>query len=67
MIERYGSKHALQNKDILKKRNETTLKRFGSLNFLGSESAKNTNLRLYGFENAAKSEKIISKNKIFES
>jgi len=63
MIQKYGSKHALQNKDLLKKRNETTIARFGSLDFFGSKSAKITNLQRYGFENPAKSTKIIAKIK----
>jgi hypothetical protein len=61
MVERYGAKHALQNYDILKKQQQSTIDSQGTLNMLGIKKTKDTNLSRYGFENAAKSPEISSK------
>lgn len=61
MLDKYGTKHALQNDEIKNKRNNTTLERHGTLNMLGLEKTKRTNLEKYGFENAARSKVIIDK------
>jgi len=65
MLKKYGVDSPLKNKEILEKRNNTVLSKFGTLDFIQSNKTKETNLQKYGFENAAKNEKI--KEKIKES
>lgn len=63
MIEKYGVQHALQNPMLKQKRNNTTISNHGTLDMLNLDKTKQTNLKIYGFENAAQSDIIINKIK----
>lgn len=56
--EKYGSKYALQNKEILEKQKNTTIEKFGTLNMLGLEKVKNTMLSKYGSKYPIQNKKI---------
>jgi hypothetical protein len=57
----YGVKHALQNKEIHDRQQRTTMDRNGTINMFSLEKTKLTNIKVYGFENAAKNRGIIEK------
>ena len=58
MEEIYGTKHPLKNPDILNRRNQTTLQRHGTLNFVTSEKAKATLAKNHGVANPMESPEI---------
>jgi len=58
---KYGSKHVLKNKDILKKQQQTTLLKYGTLNMLGTDKVKQTIKERYNVDHPMKN-KTIAKN-----
>ena len=66
-LNRYGCKHAAQNKEIQQKMKETTLKRYGVENYNQTEECKKLKQKLslekYGVDNVAKSKEIQEKIK----
>ena len=58
MKEIYGTKHPLSNPDILSRRNQTTVERYGTLNFVTSEKAKATLAKNHGVANPMESSEI---------
>jgi len=69
MIDRYGVKNALENKDILKNMYEKNLKKYGVIHVFQNEEIKNkikeTCLEKYGCENSHQNEDV--KNKFIKT
>lgn len=60
--QKYDVEHPLQNKELLNKAQQTTLKRHGTLNMIGSEKVKKTIQQRYGVNHVMKNEIIKNKS-----